>query len=161
MNTLSLPKAYLIEQARAQDLEAILALLRAVHFDTRRLDVRNFMVARASGGKIIGCGQIKTVGRSRVLSSVSVEFESREQGMGHALVSALVAREAGPVMLMCVGRLISYYASHKFQVVSPRRAPFDLFWRWLVLRVMGLFLPGWENAEIMERPGPNDGPGGN
>jgi N-acetylglutamate synthase-like GNAT family acetyltransferase len=154
VNTSHLSQAYTTELAQEQDLEAIKRLLRQAHFDTRQLYVKNFMLVRTADGSVIGCGQIKTVGQSRVLSSVVIGANWRKRGMGRVLVSALLTREPGPVILMCVGRLIPYYESYGFQVVSARRAPFDIFWRWLVLRIVGPILPGWENGAIMERPEP-------
>ncbi len=146
--------AWAIGPAAGTDLPALRRLLHRVHFDTRGLRAECFLIARAGDGPILGCAQIKSVSRQRVLGSVVVAPAYRRQGIGTALIRALLAPESGPVMLMCVRELAPYYAAFGFQPVSSRQAPFGVYWRWAVLNALAL--PGAHHLTVMVmwRPAP-------
>ncbi|MDQ6739726.1 MAG: GNAT family N-acetyltransferase [Actinomycetota bacterium] len=148
----ALTPGYAIEPAQPSDLATIRELLRQAHFDTRGLNAAHFMVVRAPDGWVLGGAQIKPVGWARVLSSVVLDTAYRRHGLGRVLVAALLASETGQVLLMCAGRLIPYYQAFGFEVVSPRRAPWGLFWRWAVLALIGHLVPSEAGAVIMARP---------
>jgi N-acetylglutamate synthase-like GNAT family acetyltransferase len=144
-------RAWSVHPAAPEDHTAIRRLLGREHFDTRGVDPACFMVARLPTGAILGCAQVKPVGGERVLSSVVVDPAARRQGVGRALVGALLARERGTVFLMCIGSLAPYYQAFGFQPTAARRAPFGLYWRWAILALLGRVIPGGGGAVIMIR----------
>ncbi|HMA33391.1 MAG TPA: GNAT family N-acetyltransferase [Chloroflexia bacterium] len=144
--------SYTIAPAGAADRASILRLLKTVHFDTRGLRIRYFMIARGADGRVLGCAQIKPIGSERVLSSVAVDPTYRSRGVAGAIIRALLARERGPVLLMCYGALIPYYRGFGFQPTAARHAPLGLYWRWAIIAVLGRMLPGLGGAAIMARP---------
>ncbi|HUS15103.1 MAG TPA: hypothetical protein VM536_08820, partial [Chloroflexia bacterium] len=62
--------------------------------------------------------------------------EYRGRGVSRAIIRSLLARESGPVLLMCYGHLMGYYASFGFVREPAHHAPFGLFWRWAVLTIL-------------------------
>lgn len=92
------------------------------HLDPTSLKWQNFLVA-VIAGKVAGCGQVKPYPKARELGSLVVRKAYRRQGVGGALIRALLAREAGDVYLMCRAELIPYYAKFGFEEIGLREAP--------------------------------------
>jgi amino-acid N-acetyltransferase len=100
---------FIIRPARAEDQFAITAIVRAARINPRDLDWRRFLLAQW-GQDVIGVGQVKPhADGSRELASIAVVPEWQGQGVGGALVRALLARETGPLYLMCNAHNESYY----------------------------------------------------
>jgi amino-acid N-acetyltransferase len=79
------------------------------------LDWRRFLVA-ADDGRIVGVGQLKPhKDGSRELASIAVIPARQSQGIGAQLIRALLARETGPLYLVCETRLSSYYEQFGFR----------------------------------------------
>jgi amino-acid N-acetyltransferase len=93
--------------------------------DPTRLRWQNFLVAE-SEGQVVGCAQIRAYPGFRELGSLVVRKAYRGQGIGEALIRALLAREDGVVYLMCRGRMAPYYARFGFEEIKPRQAPWAL-----------------------------------
>jgi len=122
----------LIRPAIEADRSAILRLMRPRDYNRINLQPACFFVAEDAGA-IVGIGQIK---RHRdgipELASLVVAPERRGEGIGHALVRALVARHRGPLYLFCLAALESFYAELGFQRVARRQLPHTLvFIHWL------------------------------
>lgn len=115
-----------IRPATAADRSAILGLMRPRDYNRINLRPECFLVAE-EGGAIIGIGQIK---RHRdgtpELASLVVAAERRGEGIGRALVRALIARHQGPLYLFCLATLESYYGTLGFQRVERRQLPLIL-----------------------------------
>lgn len=148
------PTTFEVVPAKSEDLASIRQLLREVHFDSRNLMPAHFMIARSADESIIGCAQIKPIGGQQVLSSVAVAAHNQGAGIGRAIIHALLAREAGPVVLMCYGKLVPYYESFGFQVVRSHTAPLGLYWRWVILSIHGKLRLHGERVLIMRRSHP-------
>ena len=115
-----------IRPATEADRRAILGLMRPRDYNRVNLQPACFLVAEEEG-QVIGIGQIK---RHRdgtpELASLVVAAERRRQGVGQALVRALVARHQGPLYLFCLATLESFYATLGFQQVARRQLPLTL-----------------------------------
>ena len=112
-----------IRPASAADQPAITAIVRAARINPRDLDWRRFLVAEEQG-RVVGVGQVKPHGdRSRELASLAVIPERQGQGVGGALVRALLTREPGPVHLMCMDWLEPYYQRYGFRRLGRDELP--------------------------------------
>jgi N-acetylglutamate synthase-like GNAT family acetyltransferase len=114
---------FAIRRATAADQEFITALVRDSGINPFDLRWQRFLAAD-EGGRVIGVAQIKPHGDgSRELASLAVVPERRDQGVGSALVRALLATETGPVYLTCADRLEGYYARFGFRCLEPAEMP--------------------------------------
>jgi len=112
-----------IRPAQAADQPAIRAIVCAARLNPRDLDWQRFLVAEEAG-RIVGVGQVKPHGDgSRELASLAVIPELQTQGIGGALMYALLAREPGPVYLMCMDRLEPYYKRFGFRRLARADLP--------------------------------------
>jgi N-acetylglutamate synthase-like GNAT family acetyltransferase len=112
-----------IRLASAADQPAIRVIVRAAGINPCDLDWRRFLVADEQG-RVIGVGQVKPRGDgSRELASLAVVPERQSQGVGGALVHALLAREPGPVHLMCMDWLELYYQRFGFRRLGGAELP--------------------------------------
>ena len=115
-----------IRPATEADRSAILGLMRPRDYNRVNLRPACFLVAEEEG-VVIGIGQIKRHrDGSPELASLVVAAERRGQGIGQALVRALVARHQGPLYLFCLATLESFYAALGFQPVARRHLPLPL-----------------------------------
>jgi N-acetylglutamate synthase-like GNAT family acetyltransferase len=116
-----------IRPATAADRSAIRAIVHAARLIPRDLDWRRFLVAEVDG-QIVGVGQVKPHGDgSRELASLAVIPERQAQGIGGALIGALLARESGAIHLMCLDRLEPYYQRFGFRRLERAELPAS-FW---------------------------------
>jgi len=113
-----------IRPAHASDAQIIARVVRAAQINPFDLDWRRFLVAEDDGPStsfrmIVGIGQVKPHSNgSRELASLAVIPARQGQGIGSALVRALLVRERGDVFLMCRDALESYYARFGFRRVE-------------------------------------------
>ncbi len=115
-----------IRPATAADQPAIRALVLAARLNPTGLDWRRFLVAvdPEAGARIVGVAQVKPHrDGSRELASLAVVPGRQGAGIGAALVRALLARETGPLYLMCAGPLAGYYTRFGFRHVGPAALP--------------------------------------
>jgi N-acetylglutamate synthase-like GNAT family acetyltransferase len=113
----------IIRPAVADDQYAITAIVRAARIGRRDLDWQRFLLAQW-GQDIIGVGQVKPhKDGSRELASIAVVPEWQGNGVGGAIIRALLARETGPLHLMCAGDRERYYQRFGFQRLDRRAMP--------------------------------------
>ena len=103
-----------IRPAREEDAAVIRRMVRGAGLDPTSLHWQNFLVAE-EGQRVIGVGQVKPYRDSRELGSLVVLKAYRGQGVGGALIQALIERERGELYLLCRDRLESYYARFGFR----------------------------------------------
>ena len=129
-----------IRPATAAEQATITAIVRAARINSHDLDWRRFLVAE-QGGQIVGVVQVRPHGDgSRELASLAVVPEQQGQGVGAALVGALLARERGPLDLMCMDQMEGYYARFGFRhLASHELSPYFRRIIWIV-RVIS-FIP--------------------
>jgi N-acetylglutamate synthase-like GNAT family acetyltransferase len=85
-----------------------------------------FVVAEENG-QVIGIGQIKRHRDGAAeLASLVVAAERRGQGVGSAIVRALLARHTGVLYLFCLAELEGYYARFGFSKVERSALPRSL-----------------------------------
>jgi N-acetylglutamate synthase-like GNAT family acetyltransferase len=114
---------YTIRPANAADRSTIKAIVYAARLIPRDLDWERFLVAEEDR-RIIGVGQVKPHNDgSRELASLAVVPEHRAQGIGGALIQALLARETGAVYLMCMDRLEPFYQRFGFRRLGRAELP--------------------------------------
>lgn len=139
----------IIRPATEADRAAILGLMRPRDYNRINLRPTCFLVAE-DAGRVIGVGQIK---RHRdgtpELASLVVAAERRGEGIGQALVRALVARHHGPLYLFCLASLASFYATLGFQRVERRQLPLMLALIHMLGNVLGR-LPGLFGGERLQ-----------
>ena len=144
-----------IRPAVAADQPAITRIVRAARLIPVGLAWPRFLVAD-EGGRIVGVGQVKPHGDgSRELASIAVVPGSQGQGVGGQIIQALLAREAGPLHLMCEGRNETYYARFGFRRLAVSDMP-PYFQRivWfmtIMLRVRSIFVRDGLAVIVMRR----------
>ena len=137
--------AYFIRNARADEEPIIRKMIRSEHLDPLNVHWQNFLVAESKQG-IIGIGQVKPYPSGRELGSLVVVPDQRQNGVGGALINALIAREGGPLLLFCLAFREPYYGKFGFQRIGLRDLPGEfklkyaagsffarLFWRRLIV----------------------------
>jgi predicted N-acetyltransferase YhbS len=112
-----------IRPALAADQWAITRIVWAARINPRDLHWQRFLVADAAG-QVVGIGQVRRHrDGSRELASVAVIRERQGQGIGAALVRAILARERGPLYLMCASRMEPYYRRFGFRRLAIGEMP--------------------------------------
>jgi predicted N-acetyltransferase YhbS len=110
----------IIRPATAAEQATITAIVRAARINPSDLDWRRFLVAE-QGGRIVGVVQVRPHDDgSRELASLAVVPEQQGQGVGAALVGALLERERGPLDLMCMDQMAGYYARFGFRRLASQ-----------------------------------------
>jgi N-acetylglutamate synthase-like GNAT family acetyltransferase len=112
-----------IRAATEADQAAIRAIIRAAQLNPMSLDWPRFLVAE-DGGEIVAVGQVKPHSDgSRELASIAVVPARQRQGLGRQVIRALLAREAGPLYLVCMNHNDSYYQQFGFRRVEAAALP--------------------------------------
>ena len=105
----------IIRTATAADQFAIQMIVRAAWIYPRDLDWQRFLLAQW-GQDIVGVGQIKPHNDgSRELASIAVVPEWQGNGVGGAVIRALLSRESGALHLMCDAAREHYYQRFGFR----------------------------------------------
>ena len=143
---------YTIRRATEADQATIRRMIRDAGINPMNLKWRNFLVAEEDG-TIVGIGQVKPHGDgSRELASMAVVPDRQREGIGGAIINALIAGEGDRVLhLTCRRELEGYYKRFGFQRVEPQN--YSAYFARL-LPVVNLFarLAGTKII-LMRRPG--------
>jgi N-acetylglutamate synthase-like GNAT family acetyltransferase len=119
------PSTVYLRAAVAADAPVIRRMVYAAGINPLSLHWQNFVVAEDAlrmGEAVVGIGQVKQHGDgSRELASIAVRPEW--QGIGSAIVRTLLAREHGPLYLLCREQLTGYYARFGFCTVTAELPP--------------------------------------
>jgi amino-acid N-acetyltransferase len=112
-----------IRPASADDQYAIKMIVRAALINPSNLDWQRFLLAQW-GQDIIGVGQVKPhKDGSRELASIAVVPEWQGNGVGGALIRALLSREPGALHLMCNADREQYYERFGFKRLEHPALP--------------------------------------
>lgn len=142
----------ILRPARESDRDTIRRIVHKVHINPLNLDWRRFIVAEEES-QIVGIGQIKPHGDdTRELASLAVIPSRQGQGIGTALVRALLQDSTPPLYLTCRTRLTSYYVRFGFVLLQPAEMP--PYYRRLS-RLVNLFAGGGrQRMAVMRWSGP-------
>jgi N-acetylglutamate synthase-like GNAT family acetyltransferase len=142
-------KTYTIRSANAADEAVIKAMIRAEHLDPFNVHWPNFLVAEEAG-RLIGVGQVKPFRSGRELGSLVVVADRRENGVGGALINALIARESGPLLLFCLAFREPYYARFGFTRCGRRELRGALKLKYVLGSIMTRLIG--KRLIVMQRP---------
>jgi len=128
-----------VRRARTSDVRAIKDLvdgyaeqdiLLAKDLVTLYEDVPDFWVAEAGDGTLLGCGALHVLWEDLgELRTVAVQPQARGQGVGHAIVDALVAaaRELGLRRLFVLTFETEFFARHGFAKLTAAAVPPEVY----------------------------------
>jgi len=116
--------ALTIRPATAEDQTTIRSLVRSAGINPMSLNWPQFLVAE-EGGRTVGIGQVKRHrDGSRELASLAVVPDRQGQGIGSALVLALIGRHEDTVLyLTCRSQLQAYYERFGFRRLQRAEFP--------------------------------------
>lgn len=115
---------FTLRAATQEDFPAIRRLIHEVGINPMSLDWRRFLIAVDSGGKLLGCGQLKPHGKELVeLASIAVVPGHRHQGIARAIIEALLSRASRPLYLICRSPLGPFYEQWGFRALDLREMP--------------------------------------
>ena len=121
---------YTVRRARTQDVPAVAALVAENTGSGNLLgkatvtlyeDVQEFWVAERHDGAVVGCGALHVMWEDLAeLRTVAVRAECQGQGVGHALVAALLeaAREVGVRRVFVLTFAVGFFARHGFEEIA-------------------------------------------
>lgn len=135
-----MPDNFTIRPARADEQAHIRSMIRAEQLDPMNVHWENFLVAEQAN-RIIGIGQVKPYPGARELGSLVVLNRNRQQGVGAAIINALIARESGGTLLLfCLQFREPYYRKFGFRRVGlgdlPRSMKFKYALGWFFTRII-------------------------
>jgi amino-acid N-acetyltransferase len=123
-----------IRSATESDARTIKRMVRAAQLDPTLLKWQNFLIAEYDGA-VVGIGQVKPYRGGKELGSLVVASRWRHQGIGGAIVRALIDRERSKLFLLCAERLESFYAQFGFRRVGARELSGVVKWKYLLGRL--------------------------
>jgi N-acetylglutamate synthase-like GNAT family acetyltransferase len=114
-----------IRPARQEEQQTIVSLIHQAKINPRNLHWERFLVAEEKG-QIIGIRQVKihTQG-TREVGSGFVLPKYQHQRVSAQLMEKILAREAGPLYLMCRKKWSPYYEQFGFRPVRIHQLPAD------------------------------------
>lgn len=114
-----------IRPARQEEQQTIVSLIHQAKINPRNLHWERFLVAEEKG-QIIGIRQVKihTQG-TREVGSGFVLPKYQHRGVSAGLMEKILAREVGPLYLMCRKKWSPYYEQFGFRRVGIRQLPAD------------------------------------
>lgn len=113
-----------LRPARAEDSDAIHALIKEGDINPTGLDWRRFVLAVDSADSPIGCGQIKPHrDGSQELASIAVTAAWQGRGVARAIIEHLMAGSSGTLYLMCDNELPPFYEKFGFRVLTQDEMP--------------------------------------
>ena len=124
------PGEVVVRRARTPDVKAIRRLVDIYAGSGPRLlekatvtlyeDVQEFWVAECDG-KVVGCGALHVLWEDLAeIRTVAVDPEHRGRGIGHKIVSVLLAtaRELGLSRVFCLTFEVDFFAKHGFRPIQ-------------------------------------------
>lgn len=115
----------MLRPAEKADSRAIHRLIHEVGINPLGLHWPRFLVMTSKAGDLLGCGQVKLHGDgSKEVASIAVVASKRGQGIAHAIIRELLARESQrPLYLMCRAGLEKFYEKFGFHSIEFEEMP--------------------------------------
>ena len=114
-----------IRPAVEANQSTIVSFIQQAKINPRNLHWEHFLVAEENGN-IVGIRQVKIhAGGTREVASGFVLPEYRRQGISAQLMNAIIAKENGPLYLMCRDRRTYYYEPFGFRQIAVKELPPD------------------------------------
>lgn len=147
----------IIRPATEADQPIITSLIRGARLNPRNLQWQRFLIAE-DNGRIVGLRQVKIhTGGTREVASGFVVPEYRHREISARLMREILARERGPLYLMCDERWVPYYEQFGFRRVAPDGLPPDFGKEFRIGRIittlLSLFTPHKVRIIPMKREG--------
>ncbi len=112
-----------IRPATEADQPTIRRLIKEANLNRMSLEWPNFLMAEEDG-EVVGLGQVKAHGDgTRELASIAVAPARQGQGIGSAIINALLQREHGVLHLTCRREMEGYYMRFGFRLLQPGAYP--------------------------------------
>lgn len=112
-----------IRPAEASDQPLIREWVREARLDPTSLRWPQFVIAEIDG-EVVGIGQVRPT--TPELGSLVVRPDRRGEGIGGAVIRALLARYPGDMYLECRPALAAYYTRFGFERIPWHAAPWPL-----------------------------------
>lgn len=137
-----------IRPAVEADQSTIGSMIRQAKINPRNLHWERFLVAEADG-QPVGIRQVKvhTEG-TREVGSGFVLPEYRRQGISAQLMNEILARESGPLYLMCRDKWAFYYEGFGFRHVEVNQLPADFRKEYRIGRIITSLLSMFRKDKI-------------
>ncbi len=146
-----------IRPAVEADQATIESLIRMARINPRNLHWSRFLVAE-DRGRTVGVRQIKAhKGGTREVASGVVLPEYRRRGISARLMRAVLAREHGPLYLMCDEKRTRYYERFGFRRMEPSGLPADFHREYRVGRIVTSLLSLFVGRKVRIVPMKRDG----
>lgn len=117
------PPGVSVRPAAASDQTLIRQWVRDARLDPTSLRWPQFVIAEIDG-EVVGIGQVRPAAPE--LGSLVVRPDRRGEGIGGALIRALLARHPGDMYLECRPALVDYYTRFGFDRIPWHAAPWPL-----------------------------------
>ena len=141
-----------IRPARQDDQEMIVSFIQQAKINPRNLHWQNFFVAEVDG-KPVGIRQVKVYKQgTREVASGFVLPEYRRQGISAQLMSALLARETGPLYAMVSQKRTGYYEKFGFRQVDSSQLPADFLQEYRIGRIITTLISLFRKERIRIGP---------
>ena len=126
----------MIRPAVEADQITIVALIHQARISPRNLNWEHFLIADEDH-QIVGLRQVKIhKAGTREIASGYILPEYQHRGLSAQLMQEILARESGPLYLMCNKKWKAYYAGFGFQDVKLRELPSDFYSEYLFGKVI-------------------------
>jgi amino-acid N-acetyltransferase len=132
---------FTLRRATRADQGAIRRMIFGAMLDPTSLDWRNFVLAiddTTQTSRVIGCAQIKRYADCNEFGSLVVLRAYREHGIGGQLLRALCDAEPGPLYLVCLDKMQTYYERFGFARVALDESPRTLRIKQRAGRIFGV-----------------------
>ena len=137
-----------IRPAVDSDQSTIVEFIHQAKINPRNLHWEHFLIAEEDG-KIVGIRQVKIHKQgTREVASGFVLPEYRRQGISAQLMNAILAKESGPLYLMCRDRRTYYYEPFGFRQLEVNELPPDFRKEYRIGRIVTTLLSMFSKDKV-------------